>query len=184
VIETCLTNPAINCSFYLFQYGGEVVELNLVGALVPLLVSAFVVFHYRSRVRWVRVGEFTLISFMATTAVGTIWGAAFNVISLPGWLYLLLWLLIAVWYSGLRFVGAEVTVAMGELYTIGTVGVFMDDAIRTLLGFLDAPIVGLKISPNIWGAAGPADGIFLSGIFLAFFYVLVALFLEKRSLRC
>ena len=64
------------------------------------------------------------------------------------------------WYTRLRFAKTEVLLVTAELYVIGTLSVFFDDALRTFLGFINVPTIGLKITPDIWGAAEPADGIF------------------------
>lgn len=150
------------------------VEANLVGAVVPLLVTAFAAGFFRSRFHWLRIGKFTLFTFVVVALVGSVWGAIYNVLSMPGYLYIIVWFFVVIWYSRVRFVRADFYLSMGELYAIGTLGVFLDDAIRTLLGFLNVPIIGLKIDPNIWGAAGPLDGIFLSGMMQAFLFLLMS----------
>jgi uncharacterized membrane protein len=180
LIETCLTNPAINCSFLLFQVGRTPVEINLVGAVLPLLVSIVILAHYRKKVRWSRVANFTLASFVVITAIGSSLGAVYGTIAIMGWVYILFWLLFVLWYSRLKIDRTEILLTAGELYVIGTLGVFLDDVVRTFLGFLDVPVVGLKIAPNIWGAAGPLDGIFLSGMYQVVFYLLIASFLLRR----
>ena len=98
-----------------------------------------------------------------------------------GWMYITFWLFIVLWYSRLKFDRTNVLLTAGELYAIGTFGVFLDDAVRTFLGFLDIPIIGLKISPNIWGAAGPLDGIFLTGMYQVILYLLLASVLIRRQ---
>jgi uncharacterized membrane protein len=178
MIETCLSNPAINCSFYLFQYGSEVVEINLVGALFPLLVSAFFVISYRRSLHWLKVGKFVLVGFAIITAVSSVWSWILGGLGLPGWLYILFWLLIVIWYSRLRFVRGEVFQVAAEVYVVGTLGVFLDDAVRTLLGFGNFPILGLRITPNIWGAGGLMDGIFMTGMYQAIFYLLMIIILR------
>jgi uncharacterized membrane protein len=179
-METCLSNPAINCSFFLFQVGSSVIEINLVGAVLPLLLSMFIMIYYRKRLRWLRVAGFTLASFVIITAIGSAVGAIYGTIAIMGWVYILFWLLVVSWYSGLKFVRADALVTASELYVVGTLGVFMDDAIRTFLGFLNVPVVGLKISPNIWGAAGPLDGIFMTGMYQVILYLLMTNVLSRR----
>jgi uncharacterized membrane protein len=181
LIETCLTNPAINCSFLLFQIGTTPVEINLVGAVLPLIASVIILTHYRKRLRWSRVANFTLASFVVITAIGSALGAIYGTIAIMGWVYILFWLSFVLWYSRLKIVRADAWLTAGELYVIGTLGVFLDDVVRTLLGFLNVPVVGLKIAPNIWGAAGPLDGIFLSGMYQVVFYLLMATFLIRRK---
>jgi uncharacterized membrane protein len=173
-METCLSNPAINCSFFLFQSAGTIIEINLVGAVLPLLLSACLLFHYRERLHWPRIIGFTLASFAIITAIGSAVGAVYGTIAIMGWVYILFWLLIVSWYSRLRFVRADARVTAGELYVVGTLGVFLDDVVRTFLGFLNVPVVGLAITPNIWGAGGPLDGIFMTGLYQVLIYFLMA----------
>ena len=180
MIDTCLSNPAINCSFLLFQLGNTPVEINLVGAVLPLMASVTILGYYRKRVLWLRVVGFTLASFAIITAVGSAIGAIYGTIAVMGWVYILFWLLIVAWYSGLTVSRTTVWLTAGGLYVIGTFGVFLDDVIRTLLGFLNVPILGLRISPNIWGAAGPLDGIFMTGMYQVVLYLLMVPFLVKR----
>lgn len=153
------------------------VEINLVGALLPLLSSVFILTYYRKRLHWWRVAGVTLVSFVIITAIGSVLGAIYGTIAVMGWVYIPFWLLLVLWYSRLRFIRSDVFLTAGELYVIGTLGVFLDDAVRTFLGFLNVPFVALKITPNIWGAAGPLDGIFLSGMYEVVIYLLMATFL-------
>ncbi len=180
MIETCLNYPAINCSFLLFQSGGTVVEINLVGAVLPLLLSAGILFFYRRRLHWLRLLRFALVSFAIITAIGSAVGAVYGTISIMGWVYILFWLLVVSWYSKLRFGRGEALLTAMELYVIGTLGVFLDDVVRTFLGLVNVPVVGLAITPNIWGAAGPLDGIFMTGEYQVIIYLLMAVFLARR----
>lgn len=180
MIETCLSNPAINCSFFLFQSGGTVVEINLVGAVLPLLLSAGVLLFYRRRLHWLRILSFTFISFAIITAIGSVVGAVYGTIAIMGWAYILFWLFMVLWYSKLKFVRVGALITAGGLYVVGTLGVFLDDVIRTFLGFLNVPIVGLTITPNIWGAAGPMDGIFMTGVYQVILYLLMVSVLSRR----
>jgi uncharacterized membrane protein len=180
LIETCLTNPATNCSFFLFQVGKTQVEINLVGAVLPLLVSIVILVHYRKRLRWLRIAKFTFASFVVITAIGSAIGSIYGTIAIMGWVYILFWLLIVTWYSRLRFDRSDALLTASELYVVGTLGVLMDDIVRTLLGLLNVPIVGLAITPNIWGAAGPLDGIFMTGEYQVIIYLLMAIVLRRR----
>ncbi len=173
MIESCVSNPAINCSFFLFQYGKTIVEINLVGAALPILLSAFILALYRKRLHWMRVGKFILAGFAIITGIGTAWGAITGSIGIPEPFFILFWLLILVWYSKLDFPTEGAVLTAGELYVIGTLGVTLDDAVRTILGFLSVPVLGLRINPDIWGAGGPIDGIFLSGMSLAITYLIM-----------
>jgi len=182
MLETCLSNPAINCSFYLFQSGGMVVEVNLVGAVVPLSVSGVILAYYRRTIHWLRLVQFTFLSFLVITTLGGLVGVVYGGISLQGWVYIVFWIFVVLWYSRLKFVRREALLTVGELYVIGTIGVFLDDAVRTFLGLYNVPIVGLGITPNIWGAAGPMDGIFMTGLYQAVIYLAIAVvFMPKKS---
>ncbi len=183
MIESCLNSPAVTCSFYLFQYGNTVVEINLVGAVLPLLFSIFILSIYRRRLRWLRVGVFVIISSIIITGIGSGAGVLYGGLGTPGWLYILFWLLTVVWYSRLRVVKAEVLIVAAELYVIGTLAVLMDDALRTFLGFLNIPVIGLNITPNIWGAAGPMDGIFMTGMYQAIIYLMIAVLRTEKWSR-
>ena len=181
MIETCLSNPAINCSFLLFQIGNVPVEINLVGAILPLSASFTILVYFRKRIRWSRVTGFALASFALITAIGSMVGAIYGTIAVMGWMYIIFWLIVVSWYSRLKFDRTDAWLTAGELYVIGTLGVFLDDVVRTFLGFLNVPVVGLRITPNIWGAAGPLDGIFLTGMYQVVLYLLMASVLLKRQ---
>ena len=180
MIETCFSNPAVNCSFLLFQIGETPVEINLVGAVLPLLVSLIMVTYYRKRLRWLRVAGFTFASFLIIASIGSIIGAIYGTISVMGWVYIIFWMLVVSWYSRLKVSRTDVWLTAGELYVIGTLGVLLDDMVRTFLGFLNVPVVGLRISPNIWGAGGPLDGIFMTGMYQVVLYLLMVIFLIRR----
>jgi uncharacterized membrane protein len=182
LIETCLSNPSVNCSFFLFQSGGTTVEINLVGAVLPLLFSLYIVFRYRKRLHWKRVAGFTLLVLAIMTAVGSAAEGVYHSIALPGWVYILLWAFMVATYSHLRFDKAAVLLTAGELYVVGTLGIFMDDVVRTFLGFAGVPFLGLAITPNIWGAAGPLDGIFMSGAYQVLIYLLAAALLSRKRM--
>lgn len=172
--ESCQTSPAIDCSFYLFQHGNTIVEINLVGALLPLVFSLLIIVFYRRRFHGLRAAAFSVIGFLLITAVGSIESLVYGTISTPGWVFILYWLLMIFLYSRLRVVRDEVLLVAGELYVVGTLSVLFDDLVRTLLGFMNVPFIGLTITPNIWGAGGPFDGIFMTGVYQALLYMMIA----------
>src|SRR5271157_3909962 len=156
-MESCFSNPAVNCSFYLSSYGGIDAEINLVGAVVPLIVSGFILVYYRKRIHWLRVTRFTLAGFTIITGIGSAISAALGTISLIGVVYIIYWFFMVWWYSRFKAVRGDHGLVVGELYVVGTLSVFLDDFVRTLAGFVNIPILSLRITSNIWGAGGPAD---------------------------
>jgi hypothetical protein len=175
MVESCLNSPAINCDFVVFQQGKTLVEINLVGAVLPIAFSVFILILYRKRLPWIRLVEFTILGFLIITAMSsTVTALHGGIFSTPGWLVVLYVILMVSLFTRLRVVRTKIFLVMGELYVIGTFSVLLDDASRTLLGPLGIPDVGLNISPSVWGGAGPADVIFTTGIYLAIIYLGVA----------
>ena len=67
---------------------------------------------------------------------------------------------------------------MLQFYIVGTVGTVLSDLFRTFSGALD-------VSPQIIGAGGPLDGVFLDGLLVILGYLLgmalYTMFLRRKS---
>lgn len=66
--------------------------------------------------------------------------------------------------------------AVLQTYMVGTIGTILSDLFRTFSG-------ALNVSPQIIGAAGPIDGVFLNGMFMVMSYLATAVIYISYSNR-
>jgi len=169
-----LRNNPLRC--VLFTYNGNLVAIDLVGAVIPLIVSILIVAlllnHSRGRFRIGRAAKYAVLA-AALGGLGaseyTIWGRIFGTLSVDALFFELSLILPAgvlqFWYlDRSRRIEAPVL----KSYVVGTLGLLVSDLIRTFSGALD-------VSPQIIGAREFLDAIFLAGPLLMLFYAMSAL---------
>src|SRR5580693_6791539 len=109
MVESCLNSPAINCDFVVFQQGKTLVEINLVGAVLPIVFSVLILILYRRRIPWTRLIEFTILGFLMITAMSSTVTALYGgIFSTPGWLVVLYVILMVTLFTRLRVVRSEI----------------------------------------------------------------------------
>lgn len=158
----------------LFQYGGELVGVGLIGGVAPLAASgAFTALGlrmagkeggprpFRGMSYWLPA---LLIALLATAvfslshelygglALPPAWGNAAVLVGSAGGL--LHWMA-----RGRRMYAAD---AFAECYSMGVEGMFLSDVVRTLTGLASAPG-----SAVFWGGGGFHDLVFWFGIYMA-----------------
>jgi hypothetical protein len=161
----------------LFIYHGNVVAIDLVGAGGPLVVSAiFAVLLFR-RARWGsnprRVTQHLVFSVSLGVVAAlefALWGMLYGGISVLGQFFIFSVIFPA---GALQFLlfdrGRKERVSPLKPYMVGTLGLVLSDLFRTFSG-------SLNVSPQIIGAGGPLDGVFLGGLFMVIPYLFAAVF--------
>lgn len=161
-------------SYAMFSYDNEIVGISLVGAILPLLVTAIAVLSifYLSwpfalpsgvfgRSFWLSIGLVAVASALVFTASSSLYGGS----ALP-----------RTWAESAVFVGAgggavyawtkgrtnNLGMTAIECYVMGTLGTIASDVIRTASGLVSVPG-----GAAIWGGGGLLDFVFWSGIYLA-----------------
>lgn len=185
MIQSCITDLSIYCSYFLFQKNGTTVELNFVGALIPLLVSlVFLALVHGTRMKM--IGKYSLLLgciFTLTWASSDYVGGG---ISTPGPLVLLT--LFAVSFALLYFNPDYISKnnsksVIFRAYIIGTLGIVIADICRITGSILGVPFLGIKAPLLVIGGAGPSDGVFLGGLYftmLLLFTWIILRFLKRR----
>jgi hypothetical protein len=176
VLESCQTNFTIFCSFYLFQYHKQTIEVNLVGGVIPLVVSlglaVFLIFRRR------KVIPVLNYSISVGLVYSLAWAASDVVthqISAPGFVFIGVDVLfVGIW---LRAYHSEInrdTIGSSylQVYAIGTFGIFLSDVIRTISSFASVPYLGLDVTLLIIGGAGPSDAVFVAGIYFLLIFLI------------
>lgn len=173
----------------LFTYRGNIVAIDLVGAGIPLALSlAFIaIIFVRSgkRVRAYRAAVYTALAIvLGAVAAGeyVLWDFLYGGLSINTRL-LLYTVLIPVGIAEFLLLdrARRPKLSLLQTYVVGTVGTTLSDLFRTFSGTLN-------VSPQIIGAAGLQDGIFLDGLLLilgylagAVLYVSIIRWKEKRA---
>ena len=148
--------------------------LDLVGAVVPLLLSALViVFLFLRSGRKVSLRRTTSYSVLIIL-LGTVIAAEFTApdfflggVEVSAWsLYISLFIAASVqlWRLDHR-PGFE---ALLRSYVIGTFALILSNLFRTFAGVVNA-------SPQVIGAGGAMDAVFLAGPYLALFYMMATM---------
>lgn len=187
MIESCLNNFSIFCSFYLFQYHKQIIEVNLVGGVVPLLVSSGLVAYLRiKRRRILPVLKYSIFVGLVYSLAWAISDAFTHLISTPGFVFLVVAALFAglwLYFNHSKLNKNTIGTAYLQVYAIGTFGIFLSDVTRTGFSFASIPYLGLDVTPVIMGGAGPSDAVFLAGIYylLIFLFAVLLLSVVRRS---
>ncbi len=160
-------------SYLLFSYKGELIAVSVIGAIVPLVLSAVgtvIVLLVRDRSDpgrklglqfWLSVVLLAILSAIVVTLSNALYGG----LALP-----------KSWALASAFVGASGGVGFAlrrkesggtvsgavECYALGTFGMFLGDLIRTFGGLAYVPGAAL-----VWGGGGLLDFVFWFGIYLA-----------------
>ncbi len=155
---------------YLFTYRGTAVAVDLVGGVLPLLLSGvlvlFLFMRSGRRVSLKGVQYYSLLMVLlglviaAEYAVGDVFVGSVEV---SAWfLYITLFMAGSVQLWRLDRRPGYGTLA--KSYAIGTFAMVLSNLFRTFGGVVGA-------SPQIIGAGGPTDVVFLAGPYLALFYM-------------
>jgi hypothetical protein len=170
----------------LFTYNGNVVAIDLVGAGIPLALSlVFAVrlligggFHVRPR----RLAIFTALTVglgLAAAGEYTVWDSLYGGLAINTRL-ILYTVILPVGLVGYFLLdrASKPKLSMLQFYIVGTVGTVLSDLFRTFSG-------ALNVSPQIIGAGGPLDGVFLDGLLVILGYLLgdalYTMFLRRKS---
>ena len=170
----------------LFTYNGNVVAIDLVGAGIPLALSpVFAVrllagggFHVQPR----RLAIFTALTVglgLAAAGEYTVWDSLYGGLSINTRL-ILYTVILPVGLAGYLLLdrASKPKLSVLQFYVVGTVGTVLSDLFRTFSG-------ALNVSPQIIGAGGPLDGVFLDGLLVILGYLLgvslYMMFLRRKS---
>ena len=160
--------------WYLFDYGGNVVAINFVGGVLPLVASATisVLAIWKShRLELPRCLFYLLLVVLIGLVDVLMFCLSSNLLGglgMPTPFFLLLALGAALAYNVTLGKNKKVLFGMLELYALGTYSMLLSDLVRTFSKQLD-------VSPQIYGAGGLNDGVFLFGIYTAMFFALFRL---------
>lgn len=159
----------------LFVYGGNTVAIDLVGAGIPLALCVVFSVHLmakdRLRISPRRLAIYTLLTVglgLGGAGEYTLWDTVYGGLAVNTQL-LLYTLLLPVGAIGFLLLDRTrlPNLSILQIYVVGTVGTVLSDLFRTFSG-------ALNVSPQIIGASGPLDGVFLDGVFLILYYVATA----------
>jgi len=157
----------------LFTYNGNVVAVDLVGAGIPLALSlVFAVrlligggFHVRPR-RLAIFAALTVGLGLAAAGEYVVWDSLYGGLAINTRL-ILYTVILPVGLAGYFLLdrASKPKLSMLQFYIVGTVGTVLSDLFRTFSG-------ALNVSPQIIGAGGPLDGVFLDGLLVILGYLL------------
>jgi len=152
-------NAGLGVAYPLFGYGGEVVAIDLLGGVVPLLASvilfASVVLDaamrggplpFRNPVLWLSMVVISLLSVTVFALASAAYGGA----GIPtGWARGMVALGSAIGAGFAASLGQARTLLEGiaECYVIGALAIFLGDVLRTFAGLVAGQIV-------VWGGGG------------------------------
>ncbi len=156
--------------FLLFRYYGELIAIDLVGAVIPLLVCFTLILTVLLRGAkrrgggafeesrfWLSVLAIALVS----TAVFTAASAEFGGLNLPvSWSIALIpgGAVVGVAFGLTRRKDEKLLAGFAECYVLGTLATLLSDLVRTLSGLVRAPVLA-------WGGDGTHDLVFWFGIY-------------------
>lgn len=169
---------------FLFQYGNELVGLDLIGGASPLAASFLVMAlfarrrvegaapPFRNRFYWLVALIIALLTTVTFSASNVLHG---GVILTDSWTlvagFVILSSGVAYWWFRGRWVGVQVGAA--EVYSMWTLGGVGSDAIRTFTG-----LAGVPSGAVVWGGGGFHDLLFWAGL-----YAVLSLFCLVLLLR-
>ena len=159
----------------LFTYNGNLVAIDLVGAGIPLLLClAFSVYlmakgHFQASPRRLAIyAALTVGLGLAAAGEYTVWDSIYGGLSVNTRLLLYTVVFpIGVLSFLLLDRARKPKLSIFQIYVVGTLGTVLSDLFRTFSG-------ALNVSPQIIGAAGPLDGVFLDGLLLILGYMATA----------
>ena len=169
----CIPVKADPFACALFTYNGNVVAVDLVGAGIPLALSLVFAarlligggFHVRAR----RLAIFTALTVglgLAAAGEYVVWDSLYGGLAINTRL-ILYTVILPVGLAGYFLLdrASKPKLSMLQFYVVGTVGTVLSDLFRTFSG-------ALNVSPQIIGAGGPLDGVFLDGLLVILGYLL------------
>lgn len=171
-MSSCMPVKSDPFACAMFTHNGNVVAIDLFGAGIPLALSMLFTANLLARSVF-RVWRYRLAIYAALTiglglaAAGEyiVWDSLYGGISVNTRLLMYTVLLPA---GALGFLAldraARPKLSVLQTYVVGTVGTALSDLFRTFSGTLN-------VSPQIIGAAGPVDGVFLDGLLLILGYM-------------
>ena len=182
----CIPVKADPFACALFTYNGNVVAIDLVGAGIPLALSLvfavrFLVrggFHVRPR-RLVIFAALTVGLGLAAAGEYVVWDSLYGGLAINTRL-ILYTVILPVGLAGYFLLdrASKPKLSVLQFYIVGTVGTVLSDLFRTFSG-------ALNVSPQIIGAGGPLDGVFLDGLLVILGYLLgmalYTMFLRRKS---
>ena len=177
------TDLTIYCSFFLFQYKGEFVEINLVGALVPILISLLVLVLLKGR-NLGRIAKYSALICGLYTLVWTMSDAVAGGISTPGSLVVVLFYTVSftwLYFNQLSITERALKSILLQTYATGTFGVFFADMLRMSASLFGIPFLGINAPLGVLGGAGPEDGVLLGGMY--YFVFLLSSWMLLRILK-
>jgi hypothetical protein len=190
MVTLCAPVKSDSLACQLFSYRGNTVAIDLLGAVVPIILSVLIIFilmfNGKKRISLRRVVGYLLLTFfigftaavfyqvfeggLAVSAALPIMGVIFPAAILQSVL-LERRNLRAINLSNIRNMTSPILRSLGKSYVVGTFGIVLSDLVR-IFG-LDNVIVALNVSPMIIGAYQYEDGVFVDGLWMMFFSLLV-----------
>jgi len=165
-------NSDFGVAYSLFGFGNEIVAVDLLGGVVPLLASATLIasavlraemrggpIPFRSPLLWLTMMAISLVSVLVFALASDLYGGAGIPIS---------------WARGMVAVGSTVGAGyaatlgqkrtllegIAECYAIGALAMFVGDVLRTFAGLVSGPII-------VWGGGGALDLLLWFGAYMA-----------------
>jgi hypothetical protein len=173
--------PAYSAPYALFRYGDELVGIDLLGGLAPLLACLPLFFLLASDPQIPGARFHVSKLFSASLLLACILpvllftllqesSGSLTLGPLGGAVAILSGAVLGAAYASLR--GSEVSILRGgsECFVVCAVGIFVSDMIRTLTGLVGAP--GEAV---IWGGGGSHDLVLWFGIYMTLSYVVFRL---------
>jgi hypothetical protein len=164
----------------IFLFHGELVFLDVIGGLLPLLISLEFLVLFGLIIRSTRRIAFLDLIFwvmipglaVVLTVIFSVATALYGGLSLPDdWSIALIPLgsVVGVAYFTSRRRGMNVAVVFAECYALGTLAVLLSDLLRTIIQFPLAPAVS-------YGGGGTHDLVFWFGLYIGGSVVIFASF--------
>jgi hypothetical protein len=205
----CARVPSDPLACQIFTYNGKIVALNLVGGVIPIVVSVVFTSFLISKSKNKFNPSQVIVYFGMTSFIGlaiasfyqiydNLHGGITSNLGVPAALPVLgaiapVAILQAVFLerknlkpvdlSNLRTIVPPIRNALLKSYIMGTFGVILSDIFR-IFGF-PGIIVALNVSPDIIGAYQYEDGVFQDGFFLALFCLLsiICIYVYSKPLK-
>ena len=174
MVPVCQTELTIYCSFYLFQFHGQFVEINLVGAVVPITVSLLFLGLLAEK-NIVRIIKYSLLICLLYTLAWSGTDAIAGGISTPGPVVEVLFCAVSfvwVYFNSSYVTNKTLNSLVLQTYATGTFGVLFADITRMTASLLTIPVLQIQAPLLVIGGAGPLDGVFLGGLYFIFFMML------------
>jgi hypothetical protein len=185
LVAEAMVPPRTGPQQFLFTYNGELVFIDVVGGLLPLIISLEFIVMFGLIIPSTRGTAFRGSSFwfsllgvaLALTAAFSIASSIYGGFALPlSWSIALIpaGSLLGILYRSSRGRRTTLVVGFAECYVLGTLATLLSDVIRTGVGFSSLQAVA-------WGGGGTHDLVFWFGIYVSFSMVLFAAALSAYS---